>query len=66
MEVSDDDGSGLVTLPPDLEQIGGGLATPVPLLGLADPLGGILAAERQQRIAHPLTPLLEAAQGAPA
>ena len=50
-----------MALPPDGKQSRERLPTAVALLGLADALDRILAAERQEGVAHPPTPLLEAA-----
>jgi hypothetical protein len=51
-----------VPRPPEIKQFGDCLPPPIALFRLADPQRRVLAAEREQRVAYPLTPLLEAAQ----
>src|SRR5687768_13688533 len=63
MEVARSHRQVVVALPPGPEQLCDGLAAPIPLLRLADPLNRILTAEREERIAYPPAPLLKAAQG---
>jgi hypothetical protein len=64
MEVANRDGPVLMPLPPDREQLANRLAAYVALLGFAHPVSRVLAAEREQRITHPPTPLLEAPERA--
>jgi hypothetical protein len=64
VEAANRDGQVLMPLSPDREQLGNCLAAYVARLGFADPIGRVLAAEREQRITHPPTPLLEAPERA--
>lgn len=49
-------------LPPHIKELHHSLTAGIALLRLTYPLNGILAAERQQRVANPPAPLLEAAE----
>ena len=62
VELADGDRLVMVLVPPDREQVGDGLSAPVALLRLADPFNGVRAAQCQQRVTHPLAPLLETAK----
>ena len=61
-EFADLDRVAAVVLPPRVEQLDDPLPLGIPRLDLAEAGDGILAAQRQQGIAHPRAPLLEAAQ----
>jgi hypothetical protein len=56
------DRSVLVILPPGFEQLGDFLAIRIMRFQHFDPLDRISAAQRQQRIAHPIAPGLKAAE----
>jgi len=64
MEVANRDWQVAVLLPPGGEQVGDGLPAVITLLRLADSLGRVLTAKREQRIAYPPAPLREAAERA--
>lgn len=49
-------------VPPKREQLGDNLSPVVAFLSLADTIGRVLASKRQQWIAHPPAPLLEATE----
>ena len=51
-----------VPLPPDRKQVSKHLPAPIAFFGLAHPFGWVLAAEREQRIAHPPAPLCKASE----
>src|SRR5438105_1784417 len=62
MELAQGDRLVAVPFPPDCEQVGDRLPAPIALLRLAHPLGRVVTAKGQQRIADPTAPLREAAE----
>ena len=64
MKIASRDGPALMAFPPDRKQLGNRLTAPVALLGLSDPIGWVLAAQRKQGVSYPSAPLLKASKRA--
>jgi hypothetical protein len=62
IEIADGHCLVLMLFPPFREKLGNYLAAAIALLGLAYAQDGVLAAEREQRIAYPSAPSFEAAE----